>query len=116
MLTLPIIANAFTGALDTGVLFAGSPVPMKVVPKFISSRPFCPRMASPGCHPSIFRMTPTRSEQNPSLFNGPDGAVRAMYTAQLDRRDDEGKTRKAVEGVNVTLGLRNTDEKRRYRS
>lgn len=29
---------------------------------------------------------PTRSEQNPSLFNGPDGAVWAMYTAQLDRQ------------------------------
>ena len=28
---------------------------------------------------------PTRSEQNPSLFYGPDGAVWAMYTAQLDR-------------------------------
>lgn len=26
-----------------------------------------------------------RSEQNPSLFQGPDGAVWAMYTAQLDR-------------------------------
>ncbi|MGL5433950.1 MAG: sialidase family protein [Lachnospiraceae bacterium] len=30
-----------------------------------------------------------RSEQNPSLFNGPDGAVWAIYTAQLDRM--EGK-------------------------
>ncbi len=28
---------------------------------------------------------PERSEQNPSLFNGPDGAIWAMYTAQLDR-------------------------------
>ena len=28
---------------------------------------------------------PARSEQNPSLFCGPDGAVWAMYTAQLDR-------------------------------
>lgn len=28
---------------------------------------------------------PTRSEQNPSLFYGPDEAVWAMYTAQLDR-------------------------------
>lgn len=28
----------------------------------------------------------TRSEQNPSLFYGPDGAVWAMYTAQLDRQ------------------------------
>lgn len=28
---------------------------------------------------------PHRSEQNPSLFAGPDGAVWAMYTAQLDR-------------------------------
>lgn len=28
---------------------------------------------------------PTRSEQNPSLFYGPDGAVWCMYTAQLDR-------------------------------
>ncbi|WP_295765476.1 exo-alpha-sialidase, partial [uncultured Oscillibacter sp.] len=28
---------------------------------------------------------PARSEQNPSLFNGPDGAVWAMYTAQKDR-------------------------------
>ena len=28
---------------------------------------------------------PTRSEQNPSLFYGPDNAVWAMYTAQLDR-------------------------------
>ena len=26
-----------------------------------------------------------RSEQNPSLFAGPDGAVWCMYTAQLDR-------------------------------
>ena len=32
---------------------------------------------------------PTRSEQNPSLFYGPDSAVWAMYTAQLDRQ--EGK-------------------------
>lgn len=29
---------------------------------------------------------PMRSEQNPSLFYGPDHAVWAMYTAQLDRR------------------------------
>lgn len=29
---------------------------------------------------------PNRSEQNPSLFSGPDGAVWAMYTAQLDRQ------------------------------
>ncbi len=28
---------------------------------------------------------PDRSEQNPSLFPGPDGAVWAVYTAQLDR-------------------------------
>ena len=28
---------------------------------------------------------PTRSEQNPSLFMGPDGAVWCMYTAQLGR-------------------------------
>lgn len=28
---------------------------------------------------------PHRSEQNPSLFAGPDGAVWAVYTAQLDR-------------------------------
>ena len=28
---------------------------------------------------------PKRSEQNPSLFSGPDGAVWCMYTAQLDR-------------------------------
>ena len=28
---------------------------------------------------------PTRSEQNPSLMNGPDGAVWCMYTAQLGR-------------------------------
>lgn len=28
---------------------------------------------------------PHRSEQNPSLFAGPDGAVWAMYTAQMDR-------------------------------
>ena len=33
---------------------------------------------------------PRRREQNPSLFNGPDGAVWAMYTAQLDRQ--EGKS------------------------
>lgn len=32
---------------------------------------------------------PTRSEQNPSLFYGPDHKVWAMYTAQLDRQ--EGK-------------------------
>ena len=32
---------------------------------------------------------PERSEQNPSLFYGPDNAVWAMYTAQLDRQ--EGK-------------------------
>lgn len=29
---------------------------------------------------------PDRSEQNPSLFLGPDGAVWCMYTAQLDRQ------------------------------
>ena len=29
---------------------------------------------------------PNRSEQNPSLFNGLDGAVWAVYTAQLDRQ------------------------------
>ena len=29
---------------------------------------------------------PNRSEQNPSLCNGPDGAVWAVYTAQLDRQ------------------------------
>ena len=29
---------------------------------------------------------PTRSEQNPSLFYGPDNAVWAIYTAQLDRQ------------------------------
>ncbi len=29
---------------------------------------------------------PSRSEQNPSLFYGPDQAVWAVYTAQLDRR------------------------------
>ena len=29
---------------------------------------------------------PTRSEQNPSLFYGPDNAVWAVYTAQLDRQ------------------------------
>lgn len=29
---------------------------------------------------------PARSEQNPSLFFGPDGAVWCMYTAQLDRQ------------------------------
>ena len=29
---------------------------------------------------------PNRSEQNPSLFNGPDGTVWAVYTAQLDRQ------------------------------
>ena len=29
---------------------------------------------------------PTRSEQNPSLFYGPDNKVWAMYTAQLDRQ------------------------------
>ena len=33
----------------------------------------------------IFDHDPTRSEQNPSLFYGPDNAVWAMYTAQLDR-------------------------------
>lgn len=30
---------------------------------------------------------PKRSEQNPSLFYGPDKAVWAMYTAQLDRQE-----------------------------
>lgn len=29
---------------------------------------------------------PLRSEQNPSLFYGPDGAAWCMYTAQLDRQ------------------------------
>ncbi len=29
---------------------------------------------------------PTRSERDPSLFYGPDNAVWAMYTAQLDRQ------------------------------
>lgn len=32
---------------------------------------------------------PTRSEQNPSLFYGPDDAVWAIYTAQLDRQADK---------------------------
>lgn len=32
---------------------------------------------------------PERSEQNPSLFSGPDGAVWCVYTAQIDRM--EGK-------------------------
>lgn len=30
-----------------------------------------------------------RSEQNPSLFQGPDGAIWLMYTAQLDRQKDK---------------------------
>lgn len=35
--------------------------------------------------PVLVSGDPHRSEQNPSLFAGPDGAVWAMYTAQLDR-------------------------------
>lgn len=37
---------------------------------------------------------PTRSEQNPSLFYGPDHAIWALYTAQLERQ--EGKDNIAV--------------------
>lgn len=36
--------------------------------------------------PSDISHDPEKSEQNPSLFNGPDGAIWAMYTAQDDRQ------------------------------
>lgn len=32
---------------------------------------------------------PERSEQNPSLFNGPDNSVWVMYTAQLERQESK---------------------------
>lgn len=35
--------------------------------------------------PVLVSHDPERSEQNPSLFQGPDGKVWAMYTSQLDR-------------------------------
>ena len=48
-----------------------------------------PKDASAWLPPVEISGDPTRSEQNPSLFYGPDNAVWAMYTAQLDRQ--EGK-------------------------
>ena len=49
-----------------------------------------PKGAAVWSQPVDISGDPKRSEQNPSLFNGPDGAVWAMYTAQLDRQ--EGKS------------------------
>ena len=49
-----------------------------------------PKGAAAWSQPVDISGDPKRSEQNPSLFNGPDGAVWAMYTAQLDRQ--EGKS------------------------
>lgn len=44
-----------------------------------------PKGADAWLEPVPISCDPHRSEQNPSLFAGPDGAVWAMYTAQLDR-------------------------------
>ena len=49
----------------------------------------CSRLEKDGLRwsePVAISGDPERSEQNPSLFYGPDGAVWAMYTAQLDRQ------------------------------
>ena len=49
----------------------------------------CSRLEKDGLkwsEPVAISGDPERSEQNPSLFYGPDGAVWAMYTAQLDRQ------------------------------
>lgn len=51
--------------------------------KVICSR--LPKGADAWEQPVQISYDPKRSEQNPSLFAGPDGAVWAMYTAQLDR-------------------------------
>lgn len=51
--------------------------------KVICSR--LPKGADAWEQPVQVSYDPKRSEQNPSLFAGPDGAVWAMYTAQLDR-------------------------------
>lgn len=48
----------------------------------------CARLPKGADHweePVAVSCDPSRSEQNPSLFAGPDGAVWAMYTAQMDR-------------------------------
>ena len=45
-----------------------------------------PKGASAWLPPVEVSGDPARSEQNPSLFYGPDNAVWAMYTAQLDRQ------------------------------
>ena len=44
-----------------------------------------PKGADRWTDPIAISGDPERSEQNPSLFNGPDGAIWCMYTAQLDR-------------------------------
>lgn len=44
-----------------------------------------PKGADRWTEPVAVSGDPRRSEQNPSLFYGPDGAVWCMYTAQLDR-------------------------------
>jgi len=52
-------------------------------------RVICSRLEKDGLkwsEPVEISGDPERSEQNPSLFNGPDGAVWAMYTAQKDRQ------------------------------
>ncbi len=45
-----------------------------------------PREAPAWLPPVDISSDPTRSEQNPSLFYGPDQAVWTLYTAQLDRQ------------------------------
>ncbi|MGB4588582.1 MAG: sialidase family protein [Clostridiaceae bacterium] len=46
-----------------------------------------PKGADRWTEPVLVSGDPERSEQNPSLFNGPDGAVWCMYTAQLAREN-----------------------------
>lgn len=46
-----------------------------------------PKGADRWTDPVLVSGDPERSEQNPSLFNGPDGAVWCMYTAQLAREN-----------------------------
>lgn len=61
-------AGSFEGSADVSVICAR-----------------LPKGAARWEEPVLVSGDPHRSEQNPSLFAGPDGAVWAMYTAQLDR-------------------------------
>lgn len=61
-------AGSFEGNADVGIVCAR-----------------LPKGANQWEEPVQVSNDPQRSEQNPSLFSGPDGAVWAMYTAQLDR-------------------------------